>query len=303
MATAVTAPSCPYQGSLSSSSFSAMSLLPLLLAFGLFLGLGQAVQRGAYLETNQLRTDGLALGRGGHFGAAVHDFDRLLQHRVRAEVADEIREADERGGPSFDGEERALLLHVGEPQHLGQAAADVIEQLYRHRLALAQTFDEGDALLDVGFAVLEGLHFGENGIEARGLAGERRDLGVERARRARQRPVPEADAGHRGSRHQAAHRHDLLACVEASGALGFLPLATEKVDSNHLSPTCLRARPTATAAVAETSAASVPPSFLASHATTLNGSKCSTGACRRSWRRSRSPSMRDTPPLNTTRSM
>src|SRR5215207_51589 len=82
-ATAATAASCVCQGSLSSSSFSAMSLLPLLLTLGLFLGLGQAVQRGAHLEANQLGAGRLALGRRRGFGAAIHDFDRLLQHRVR----------------------------------------------------------------------------------------------------------------------------------------------------------------------------------------------------------------------------
>src|SRR4029453_14795530 len=98
-------PSCACQGSLLKSSFIAISLLPL----GLVFGFGQAVDRRAHLEANQLGANrALPRFRGG-LGAAVHDFDRLLQDGVRPQVADEIGEADERRGPPLDGEERAVL--------------------------------------------------------------------------------------------------------------------------------------------------------------------------------------------------
>ena len=68
---------------------------------------GRPVQGRANLEANEVR-GGRPLA-GVRFGAAVHDLDRLLEHRIGPQVADEIGEPDERGSAPLDGEKRTFL--------------------------------------------------------------------------------------------------------------------------------------------------------------------------------------------------
>src|SRR4030095_10084603 len=101
---------------------------------------------------------------------------------------------------------------------------------------------------------------------------------------------------------QAAGEREALADVECRRRTGLLPLDAEKIDANHRSPTFLRARPTATAAV-EASSVGSPLSFFESHVTVRNGSKSSTGTPKRSHNMSRKPCTRDAPPLRMIRSI
>src|SRR5204862_203452 len=144
-----------------------------------------------------------------------------------------------------------------------------------------QLLDQRHALLQLLLPLLELLHFRQNRIDPRDVLLRGGDLLIDLRRLLTRRPVPPADPGYRQGQGEAAgHRH-LRARIEGECLARLRPFDAEKVDADHRSVTRRSARPTATAAVADTSAGS-PPSFLTSHSTVRNGSNSSTGALKRS---------------------
>jgi hypothetical protein len=183
------------------------------------------------------------------FDLAVDDLDRPEQQVRAPEIAHEIGERDEGRAAPLNRQRLRGLFHVGQPEHVRETAAHVIEQLHRDALAGAELFDQLHALLQLPAPRLELLHLGEERLQPRLLALRRLDGGLHLSRVLLERPVPPADTERRGDEDQAAGERQLLADVEGRG-LACLALDAEEVDANHRSPTFRRARPTATAAVA-----------------------------------------------------
>src|SRR5688572_14721754 len=121
-ASVMNAPSCTRHGSEVMRRLMAMSGAPLLLRI-----------RGlARLDTRQLHANreldevGRRLPVLGPFGRcelAVDDLDGLLDQGVGAQVADEIGERDEGGAAALYRDGAAVLTELGQPEHVGHAAA------------------------------------------------------------------------------------------------------------------------------------------------------------------------------------
>ena len=67
-----------------------------------------------------------------------------------------------------------LLLDRRQPQHVGKAVADVIEQLHRNALAAAKLLDQRDALLELLALRLELLDLRQQRLQPRGFLLRRR---------------------------------------------------------------------------------------------------------------------------------
>ena len=81
--------------------------------------------------------------------------------------------------PSITTSSAPALLQLGQPQHLRQRAADLIEHVHRAGLPLAQLLDQHDALLQLRLALLELLHLLDHRVQPRRLLLRGGDLGVE----------------------------------------------------------------------------------------------------------------------------
>src|SRR6266540_5801959 len=249
--------------------------------------------------------DQLARRLRHRFGARADDVDRPLEVSGRLEVRHEIRHANRRRAFALDDDFGAGLLDFRQPQHRRQGPADLIEHVDRTSLALAQLFDEHDALLQLRLALLELLHLLDDRMQARRLLLRGGDFLVEIRRIAVHRPVTPAHGESAEHQDETAADGEFLPDRAERDALllGAVALRGEEVEANHRSPTRRSARPTATAAVGMAVSGSSTPNFCDSKVILRNGSNDSTVVPNRSRSASAKPSTREAPPLNTTRSM
>ena len=197
--------------------------------------------------TVKLMSSGSVRRRRHHF--ARHDLDRPGEVARALEVGDEVGQRGERQAVALHRHVVAGLRHLGEPHHVGQRAAHLVEHVDRRRLTAAQFLDQADALLQPLAARLEVAHLGDHLGEPLFLAALRPRCRARPGRRPGRAP---SSASRRtapaSSRIRLPPRAIFCAGLQPERRrLGLAPLAGEEVDANHRSPPLRSARPTATA--------------------------------------------------------
>src|SRR5207249_8295086 len=109
--------------------------------------------------------DQLARRLWEHLRQRRDDFNRSLEVPGAFQGGDEIRQAGQRGAAAVEHDVGADLFHLRQPQHPGQRATDLIQQVNRTRLISFQLLDQRDPLLELRLALLELLHLQDDGVE------------------------------------------------------------------------------------------------------------------------------------------